>query len=106
GRGPEGPRQAGRQVSARVACLLLWVAGCADTSASSAFKRAGEAGDVKAALARVDHRAGGVANGSGQPRLFLAMAGTGGSQIVAADLKSGAVLRREADNLAARMVVS
>jgi outer membrane protein assembly factor BamB len=72
---------------------------------SSAFPRAGEAADVAAALARMAPERG-VANGSGQPRAFLVVNGTGGGQIVAADLASGAVLWRQPDQVGGRIAVA
>jgi outer membrane protein assembly factor BamB len=88
-----------------VVLVALAATGCADTSASSAFQRAGDPGEVKAALARMG-RSGGVVNSSGKPRLILATAGTGGNEIAAVDLASGAVLWRQRDSLATRAVVS
>jgi outer membrane protein assembly factor BamB len=96
----------GRSPLLAAALGLAGVVACADTSASSAFKRAGEPADVGMALGRQDHKARGVANASGRPRIFLATSGSGGDQIVAADLGSGTVLWRQTDGLAARVVVA
>jgi outer membrane protein assembly factor BamB len=86
-----------------LAALALW--GCAGTTPSSAFPRAGESADVAAALARMTPSQG-VANGSGQPRVFLTVNRTSGPEIVAADLATGAVLWRQSDELGARIAVA
>jgi outer membrane protein assembly factor BamB len=91
---------------AALAAALLGLAACADTSASSAFKRAGDPGEVKAALGRLDRGGRGVMNASGRPRVFMVTAGSGGPQIVAVDLTSGSVLWRQADAVGARIAVA
>jgi outer membrane protein assembly factor BamB len=89
----------------RLLALCLAVLGCAGPTASSAFPRAGEAADVSAALGRMNPGAG-VANGSGQPRVFLVVNRTSGPEIVAADLATGKVLWRQSDELGARIAVA
>jgi outer membrane protein assembly factor BamB len=88
-----------------VALAALSALGCAGTTPSSAFPRAGEASDVAAALARMSPEQG-PTNGSGQPRVFLAVNRPGGSEIVAADLATGAVLWRQSDQLGGRIAVA
>jgi outer membrane protein assembly factor BamB len=84
----------------------LLAAGCADTSASSAFQRAGDPGEVGAALGKVRSAERGVANGSGKPRVFLATTGSDGAHLVAVDLGTGAPIWRQADALGMRLVVA
>jgi outer membrane protein assembly factor BamB len=89
----------------RALALAALALGCAGTTPSSAFPRAGEAGDVSAALARMTP-ARGVVNQSGQPRVFLVVNRTSGSEIVGADLATGAVLWRQSDALGSRIAVA
>jgi outer membrane protein assembly factor BamB len=85
--------------------LLGALAGCAGTTPSSAFPRAGDQGDVAAALAQMESVPG-VANGSGRPRLFLVTTRTSGSELAAVDLATGNVLWSQRDDLGGRMVVA
>jgi outer membrane protein assembly factor BamB len=89
----------------RLGLLALLVAGCADTSAVSAFRRAGEPADVTAALSHAHGAAPGVTNASGRPRVYLVTAAPG-SQIIAADLESGAQVWRQADSVGSRIAVA
>ena len=89
----------------RAAGLALFVLGCAGTTPSSAVPRAGEKGDVAAALGRMVPEPG-VANGTGQPRAFLVVNGAHGPEIVGADLATGRVLWRQSDELGARIAVA
>jgi outer membrane protein assembly factor BamB len=72
---------------------------------SSAFPRAGDKVDVAAALAQMKPGRG-VSNGSGQPRAFLAVNRSGGSEILGVDLAGGAVLWRQRDELGTRIAVA
>jgi hypothetical protein len=87
--------------------LLLAVlsSGCAGTSPSSAFPRAGERADVAAALLRMAPTRG-VTNASGKPRAFLVVNRTGGTELVAVDVASGALLWRQRDEVGGRVVVA
>ena len=89
----------------KAAALALLALGCAGTMQSSAFPRAGETADVAAALGRMTP-ARGVTNRSGQPRVFLVVNRTSGSEIVAADLATGGLLWRQPDQLGARIAVA
>jgi outer membrane protein assembly factor BamB len=99
-------RRAGAWLTAALGAAVL-SASCADTSsATAAFHRAGEAADVKAALQRLDRRGTGVANGSGKPRAFLVASGSGGPELIAADLTGPSVLWSQKDAVGARLAVA
>lgn len=90
-----------------VALAVAMLAGACGPSggAADAFRRAGDPGEVGAALARA-RDSGAVVNGSGAPMLFAAITGAGGDQIVAFDLSAGRVVWRQLDQVAARVAVS
>lgn len=86
-----------------LAALVLL--GCAGNTPSSAFPRAGDKADVAAALEGMGPVRG-VNNGSGRPRVFMAVNRSGGGEILGVDLAGGSVLWRQRDELGARIVVA
>lgn len=99
--------QLNEQLNAPVAVALLAaatlaVAGCAATSATSSFPRAGEPGDVAAALARAGAPRAGVVNATGRPMVFA----TGGGRVVAYDLQGERAAWTHADEPGQRIAVS
>lgn len=89
----------------RLLLVVLAATGCAET-ALSAFHRAGEAPDVKAALERAHPVPSGPTNATGRAMVFLSLSADGGNRVVAFDLARGQVVWRQDDDLATRIAVA